>query len=447
MYELDSSDPDCDSTSPRENALAFLLRNAPLTIPASGTPIGRKLEIVAFVGEEIVDVKQIGCTPAQALTLSLGCDLVDPTAPDLIRLTADAASPQLVHDVRGWVFVPTFDMVAFVDTDTDGDTPERRVVTGETVLANGERLLVEIGPVIYVIQEVQPSKRVPGEAVAIDTPMLSLLGFLGVSAGLFGYALGTVPPPPQSNTMEHVVTSTMLDLARIKPPPPAPKQKAQTASVGAHSGSEGRTHKGHPQPQGVKSDRDTAMNVFKGLGSVFASIGGTDLNPGIRSGIIGLQGTHSGDGPGFGQRGDGLGNNGKTGSVGMDRLSTREADELATGRPGDGKPDGRLVTVGEPITIGSLDPAEVDRVIKRNLPSIRYCYQKELQSHPGIGGKVSVKFTIAADGTVSSATTRPTTPMPAVEACLANRFLKLQFPEPKGGGVVLVSYPFVFSEG
>ena len=27
------------------------------------------------------------------------------------------------------------------------------------------------------------------------------------------------------------------------------------------------------------------------------------------------------------------------------------------------------------------------------------------------------------------------------------RFLKMQFPEPKGGGIVIVSYPFVFSPG
>ncbi len=444
MYDIDFSDPDCDSTSPGENALAFLLRTAPLATPARGT--ARQLEIVAFVGEEVVEVRQVASGQMRGFTIALGCDLVDPTAPDLIRTGADPASPQLVHDGRGWVFLPTFDMVAFVDTGAD--EPERRVVTGETALSAGDRLLVEIGPVIYVIQEVQPSKRVPGEALAIDTPMLSLLSFLGISAGLFGYALGTVPPPPESNTMGLVESSIMIDLARIKPPPPAPKQKAHTESVGAHSGPEGRSHAGHPKPQGRPSDKDTAMNVFKGLGSVFASIGGTDLTPGVRAGIIGLQGTHTGNGPGFGLRGDDIGGGGHTDSVGIDRLSTRgEGDDLATGGTWKKKDEGPSVATGEAITIGALDPSEIDRVIKRNLASIRYCYQKELQSHPGIGGKVSVKFTIAADGSVSSATTRPTNPMPSVEACLTSRFLTLHFPEPKGGGVVLVSYPFVFSQG
>jgi hypothetical protein len=34
-----------------------------------------------------------------------------------------------------------------------------------------------------------------------------------------------------------------------------------------------------------------------------------------------------------------------------------------------------------------------------------------------------------------------------VESCVLGRFLRMQFPETPGGGVVVVSYPFVFSPG
>ena len=158
-----------------------------------------------------------------------------------------------------------------------------------------------------------------------------------------------------------------------------------------------------------------------------------------------------GSGPGLNMRGEGPGGGGQTDSVGYDRQSLTNADNLARGCEGPrckGKEDGAINAVGGTgIVLGALDSADVDRVIKQNMPSIRYCYQKELQGHPGLSGKVSVKFTIAADGTVSSATTRTGASMPAVEACLSARFLTMKFPRPKGGGVVIVSYPFVFSEG
>ena len=35
----------------------------------------------------------------------------------------------------------------------------------------------------------------------------------------------------------------------------------------------------------------------------------------------------------------------------------------------------------------------------------------------------------------------------AVEQCIVGRFMRMQFPEPKGGGIVIVSYPFIFSPG
>ena len=82
------------------------------------------------------------------------------------------------------------------------------------------------------------------------------------------------------------------------------------------------------------------------------------------------------------------------------------------------------------------------------MAQIRYCYQQQLTKNPSLGGKISIKFVIAKDGTVSSASTKSTTMNnAAVEGCIAGRFLKFQFPEPKGGGIVMVTYPFIFSPG
>lgn len=436
---------DTETTASGENALGFLLRTNPVgsLLPPRPGAAPRKLEIVAFVAEEVLEVRQVdgGCA------IELGCDSVDPTAPRLIRTSARPGRgdlPRLHRDPRGWVFVPSFDMVAFVDTEGDELGPVRTNVTGETVLDGGARLLVEVGPVIYVVQEVDPSRRVPGEPVGIDTPMLSLLGFLGVSASLFGYALGTVPPPPESSTMDGTRPAVILELMRTVPPPPL-VQKVKTAATGAPKGPEGAAQKGHTKPRGAPSDKDVATRVLKGLGAVLASIGDSSLPGSVTNGVTGLQGRATSlNGPGFNARSDGFGGGGVTESVGLTTRSGHGGEFV----PHDGRvhEDGAVKTVSGVILLGSLDRAEVDRVIKQNMASIRYCYQKELQVHPGLSGKIAVKFTIAADGSVSSATTRPSSPMPAVESCLTARFLRMKFPEPKGGGMALVTYPFLFSE-
>ena len=107
---------------------------------------------------------------------------------------------------------------------------------------------------------------------------------------------------------------------------------------------------------------------------------------------------------------------------------------------------GTGVMGGDPLILGALDKSLIDAVIKRYMNQIRYCYQRELSKNPSLAGKITVKFVIQKDGTVSSAVTKSTTMNNAsVEECINGRFLKMIFPDPKGGGIVIVSYPFVFS--
>lgn len=121
----------------------------------------------------------------------------------------------------------------------------------------------------------------------------------------------------------------------------------------------------------------------------------------------------------------------------------------ASGTPSFGSGGGGTTSLGgDPVILGALDRSLIDAVIKRNMAQIRYCYQRELTKNPALEGKITVKFVIAKDGTVSQATTKSTTMNNAnVESCINSRFMRMQFPEPKGGGIVIVSYPFVFSPG
>ena len=102
-------------------------------------------------------------------------------------------------------------------------------------------------------------------------------------------------------------------------------------------------------------------------------------------------------------------------------------------------------TQPKPVILGSIDPEIIRSIVREHADSIRYCYEKELARTPGIFGKIVMKWVIKADGTVESATTAESQMNnQGVESCLATRILRWEFPKPKGGGIVIVNYPFVF---
>jgi TonB family protein len=105
------------------------------------------------------------------------------------------------------------------------------------------------------------------------------------------------------------------------------------------------------------------------------------------------------------------------------------------------------ITSSEPEVMGSLDKELIRKVIQMNRGQIRYCYESLLNRFPKLGGKVSVKFVITATGSVASSSVAQSTAGNAeLETCVAGRVRTWKFPEPKGGGVVVVTYPFIFKQ-
>lgn len=93
---------------------------------------------------------------------------------------------------------------------------------------------------------------------------------------------------------------------------------------------------------------------------------------------------------------------------------------------------------------GGLDRNEIAAVIERHLGEIRYCYEQGLQQSPKLAGRVSMKFFIGAEGYVTSASISNSSLKSAqVEGCITNRLKSWKFPNPRGGVVVKVNYPFV----
>ncbi len=98
---------------------------------------------------------------------------------------------------------------------------------------------------------------------------------------------------------------------------------------------------------------------------------------------------------------------------------------------------------GQPATKGSLSKSVIQRVIRSKLTGIRYCYEKQLIVQPNLKGKVTAKFMIAPTGAVSRVSASGMTP--AVSQCIEKTIQSMQFPPPSGGGIVSVTYPFIFS--
>jgi len=88
----------------------------------------------------------------------------------------------------------------------------------------------------------------------------------------------------------------------------------------------------------------------------------------------------------------------------------------------------------------------IRRVVRRHVNEIRYCYQKELQLYPdGLDGRVSIRFEIQPDGTVSSSQVASSTlGNTSIESCLQATPRRWLFPRARGGSLTVVSYPFYF---
>jgi len=99
----------------------------------------------------------------------------------------------------------------------------------------------------------------------------------------------------------------------------------------------------------------------------------------------------------------------------------------------------------EEEALGGLDKSLIAAVVQANIGQIKHCYERQLIVDPNVFGKVVAAWTINKDGAVSVSSVKKTTMNnKTVENCIAGKIKTWAFPKPKGGGQVLVSYPFLF---
>ena len=169
-----------------------------------------------------------------------------------------------------------------------------------------------------------------------------------------------------------------------------------------------------------------------------ALIGGAGVSSGV--GGLGLVGAGRGGG-GAGRGSLGIGTLGTIGRCGGDGVGYGRGGGHLRGR----RASGTRVVAGKAMVRGALSRAIIRRVIRRHINEVRYCYAREQQHSPRLAGGVVVQFTIASTGMVLLSKIKSSTlGNPAVEACIAAAVKRWLFPRPRGGGIVVVSYPFAF---
>ena len=87
--------------------------------------------------------------------------------------------------------------------------------------------------------------------------------------------------------------------------------------------------------------------------------------------------------------------------------------------------------------------SDIQRVVRRHKPEVRFCYEQALVSRPDLEGRVAVRFIVQPDGHVSTSVTQnQTIGSDRVSECVTNAVTRWGFPQSEG--ITAVTYPFVF---
>jgi len=179
-----------------------------------------------------------------------------------------------------------------------------------------------------------------------------------------------------------------------------------------------------------------------GVGSLARAGGffGDDLET---SGMAGLVLTGTGESGG-----------GHSNQIGLRRIGTcegKQCDGNGTWGVGAGRTGGThlphgptLRMAGTSVTSGSLPPDVIQRIVRQSFGRFRGCYEEGLRTNPALEGRVTARFVIARDGSVSAVQSGGSDlPDARVVSCVLHAYSSLTFPPPKEG-VVTVTYPLAF---
>jgi TonB family protein len=102
--------------------------------------------------------------------------------------------------------------------------------------------------------------------------------------------------------------------------------------------------------------------------------------------------------------------------------------------------------IGEASNSAKRADEAINQVVRKNHNSIKISYERELKKNPQLAGKITIRFVIEEDGTVSEVEIMESTMnCPAMERSIQSQIKRWKFePLSSGSGSTSVTYPFVF---
>ncbi len=132
----------------------------------------------------------------------------------------------------------------------------------------------------------------------------------------------------------------------------------------------------------------------------------------------------------------------------IDQIKVAGGDKnVKTAGPGNERAVKGVVKKKAPTAAGGsglMDPGQVAKVVNQKIGAIKGCYEQALKRDPTLQGKVTIQFTIAGSGKVTSAKATVNELGAQVASCMVSAFLRFRFPPPDGGTVTF-AYPFMFT--
>ncbi len=189
-----------------------------------------------------------------------------------------------------------------------------------------------------------------------------------------------------------------------------------------------------------------------GLSTVFGEGGlGGDLKGAVGNMFGPVVGDSYGVG-GLGLKGTGTGGGGSGETIGIGAVGTKGRGGglggYGSGVGGLGSKHDRDVAIatGDTTVLGAIDRELVRKVIRDHADQVRYCYEQQLTLNPKLSGKVKIRWQINADGRASNTVVEQgdtTLQNDDVARCIMSRIVTWEFPKPKGGGIAIVTYPWM----
>lgn len=202
-------------------------------------------------------------------------------------------------------------------------------------------------------------------------------------------------------------------------------------------------------PGAIRTDfQSAAGGAGGGSGSGAKTYGMGGLGGGKSLGLSGASGAASNFGSGSGGSGSGQGGSGGFGGSGGGPGFGSSGGGNGAGGGGAGG-HGRAnvnIAADAPGVSGGLTAQEIMAVIRAHLNEIRHCYEQLLQRSPSASGKIAVEFVVALSGNVSTVKVAEASLNDSVmRGCVTGKIQRWDFPPPRGGAPVTVTYPFVFN--